>query len=231
MTAAAVATGWRWDGEAPTTPSRLVVIAPHPDDEVLGAGGLLVRYSQLGVPLTVVAVTDGEASHASSVLITPEELRHRRVLEREAAFEVLGLEPDVVRLALPDGGVANEEQRLVDALVALTDEATTVVAPSHLDGHRDHVACASAVRRARELVGFTRWQIPIWSKVASALHGTQLPRRSALMLPPTVRRRKAEAVACFTSQLVGLSDDPVDGPVVRPAEVQALLDGREEVEW
>ena len=44
-------------------PRRLVVVAPHPDDEVLGAGGLLQYMGRVGVEMVVVAVTDGEASH------------------------------------------------------------------------------------------------------------------------------------------------------------------------
>jgi LmbE family N-acetylglucosaminyl deacetylase len=46
----------------PWTPSRekMVVIAPHPDDEVLGAGGLIAAQAFLGVEIVVVAVTDGE---------------------------------------------------------------------------------------------------------------------------------------------------------------------------
>ena len=44
-------------------PRRLVVVTPHPDDEVLGAGGLLQRMQRACVETVVVAVTDGEASH------------------------------------------------------------------------------------------------------------------------------------------------------------------------
>ena len=45
---------------------RAVIVAPHPDDEVLGTGGLLARLGRLGRELRLVAVTDGTASHPSS---------------------------------------------------------------------------------------------------------------------------------------------------------------------
>ena len=48
---------------ATSGPRRLIVVAPHPDDEVLGAGGLLQQMQQAGVETVLVAVTDGEASH------------------------------------------------------------------------------------------------------------------------------------------------------------------------
>ena len=46
--------------------SRLVVVAPHPDDEILGAGGLLAATARAGRDLLLVAVTDGQASHPGS---------------------------------------------------------------------------------------------------------------------------------------------------------------------
>ena len=48
-------------------PRRLVVVAPHPDDEALGAGGLLQHMTRIGVEAMLVAVTDGEASHPGGV--------------------------------------------------------------------------------------------------------------------------------------------------------------------
>ena len=45
---------------------RLIVVAAHPDDESLGAGGLIAEAAALGVPVTVVVATLGEASHPDS---------------------------------------------------------------------------------------------------------------------------------------------------------------------
>ncbi|HEX3705667.1 MAG TPA: PIG-L family deacetylase, partial [Mycobacteriales bacterium] len=42
---------------------RTVVVAAHPDDEVLGAGGLMMKLARMGCPMVVVWATDGEASH------------------------------------------------------------------------------------------------------------------------------------------------------------------------
>ena len=42
--------------------SSAIVVAPHPDDEILGAAGLLQVLAGRGVPVQVCAVTDGEAS-------------------------------------------------------------------------------------------------------------------------------------------------------------------------
>ncbi|MYS00504.1 MULTISPECIES: PIG-L family deacetylase, partial [unclassified Streptomyces] len=47
-------------------PGRVVVVAAHPDDEVLGLGGTIARLAAAGHGLTVVSVTDGEGSHPHS---------------------------------------------------------------------------------------------------------------------------------------------------------------------
>jgi len=225
------AVGWTWDGEVPPPPRRVVMVAPHPDDEVLGAGGLLQGLQALGVPVSIVAVTDGEASHRRSRRITPAQLLERRERERRAALEALGLTADVTRLGLPDGGVEQHEDRLTDALVPFADDQVVVVAPWCHDGHPDHEATGRAAERACIEGGAALWQVPIWAKVRAALHAGRPPGRSALVLSPAMRARKCQASACFESQLHPLGPSAVDGPVVHPAELDALLDGREEVLW
>ena len=74
-------TGWRGaalDGE------RVVVVAPHPDDEVLAAGGLMRWMACRGREVLVVGVTDGEASHARSARVTPagSNRRPRTICQR-----------------------------------------------------------------------------------------------------------------------------------------------------
>lgn len=222
---------WVWDGDVPPLPQRVLLVSPHPDDEVIGAAGLLVRLRAQEVPVCLVAVTDGEASHTRSSIVTPSRLRSRRDLERRAALEVLNLTVDVVRLGLPDGAVRDEGVLLTDALCALADESTVLIAPWRHDGHPDHEATARASARAAAQTGAELWEIPIWAKVAAAATGARPPGRSALVLSVAMRRRKREAIACYRSQLTPLGDGPADGPVVHPHELEAMLNGREEVLW
>src|ERR1700722_11526713 len=56
----------------------LLVVAPHPDDEILGAGGLVQSWVASGGAVTVVSVTDGEAAdpnHPQLDLVRRGELR------------------------------------------------------------------------------------------------------------------------------------------------------------
>lgn len=70
---------------------RAVIVAPHPDDEVLACGGLLQLLAAQGTAIVLVAVTDGTGSHPGSTTLTPEQLARVRPLETEAALRALGL--------------------------------------------------------------------------------------------------------------------------------------------
>ncbi|WP_236705440.1 PIG-L deacetylase family protein, partial [Frankia sp. ACN1ag] len=111
--------GWSELDLTPAPPA-VVVVAPHPDDEVLGVGGLLVRLHGLGAAITVVAVTDGDASHPGSPTLAPAELARRRIAEQHAALTALGLaQVPVHRIGLGDGRVAGHEAALADQVEPL----------------------------------------------------------------------------------------------------------------
>ncbi|HUE30353.1 MAG TPA: PIG-L family deacetylase [Verrucomicrobiae bacterium] len=95
---------------------RVIVFAPHPDDETVGVGGLLFRLAQARVPLRVVFVTNGDGYRRAleqdfaverptdADYVAFGELRQREAL---AALAHLGVAPQDVRfLGFPDGGLA-----------------------------------------------------------------------------------------------------------------------------
>src|SRR5579871_4308225 len=89
-----------------------IVISPHPDDETLGAGGLIQFLVGSGVDVTVVAVTDGENAYEGE-----SGWAAIRASEQTAALAVLGVNADKVhRLRLPDSGLEEEEAQLVSEL-------------------------------------------------------------------------------------------------------------------
>ena len=201
--------------------------APHPDDEILGCGMALRRLAADGRNITIAACTDGEASHARSTAIRPEELVRRRVDERASAFAILGIAPRVVRLGLPDGDLASRAADLADALATLCSPATTLVVPWEHDGHPDHRAVALAGRLAAGRSGAALWRTPIWGKVRRARAFAGCVHR--LELGAADRALKRAAAATFVTQLVPVGPGPDDGPVVHPAELDRMLDGVEVV--
>ena len=85
---------------------RTVVLAPHPDDESLGVGGTIAQLIGLGLPVGVIFLTDGEASHPGSESHPPSALGTLRRSEARGACRALGVTDDAVAfLGLPDGAV------------------------------------------------------------------------------------------------------------------------------
>jgi LmbE family N-acetylglucosaminyl deacetylase len=97
----------------PSARDRLLIFAPHCDDETLGCAGLIAMARRIGAAVKIVVVTNGDASFStaiSSVKISPSqhvEMAYARQAETLAAVRELGLsEGDVIFLGYPDGGTA-----------------------------------------------------------------------------------------------------------------------------
>ncbi len=98
------------------TPGGLVVVAAHPDDETLGAGGLVALATRIGCTVRVVVATSGEASNPLSPTRQPQQLALIREAETSAAMAMLAenTRPDFCRI--PDGRLCD-----IDHLGVFTD--------------------------------------------------------------------------------------------------------------
>lgn len=129
-------------------PKRVVIIAPHPDDEAIGCGGLIQALVERGTPPHVIILTGGEGSHRGCCDIAAEELiagRHQLTL---SATATLGLPASYVHcLHYPDGGVALEHpetERLAALLKELKPDAVFV--PHRGEGWSDHLQAAEITK-------------------------------------------------------------------------------------
>lgn len=184
--------------------ARLVVIAPHPDDEVLGTGGLIATLAALGRAPLVVGVTDGEASHPGSTRWTRVALACERVDEAREGLARLGLRaPPRLALGLPDGGVAKQEDVLLGALREVLRPTDVVFTTSSIDGHPDHEATARAALSAAGEVGAAAWEVPIWTWHWSWPKDPRVAWDRAVLLPldPEATAAKRAAIAAHRTQL------------------------------
>ncbi len=191
---------------------RLVVVAAHPDDEVLGAGGLIALAGrQPAVRVTVVLLSAGEASHPASTSHDPRQLAARREQECRAGLAELGPAVDLAPIGLPDGGLAAYEEECVAAVVAAVGDGRGVllVAPWRHDGHPDHDAAGRAAAVAATRTGARLLEYPVWwwhwGDPTAAPADTY-----ALPLDADAVRAKARAIARHRSQVEPLSPAPGD---------------------
>lgn len=124
--------------------TRVLVVAPHPDDETIGCGGTLALLADAGADVRVVVATDGEATIGSPH--TPEATAARRRREAVEACAILGVGAPVF-LGLPDGGLVEHGAALASGIAAVHDafDPQLVLTPWPLDRHPDHRRCAAVV--------------------------------------------------------------------------------------
>ena len=207
-----------------TADARLVVISPHPDDEVLSCGGLMAMHARRGGKVLVLAVTDGEASHPGSDHWTPATLAAARQLESASGLLLLaGQACAVLRLGLPDGQVASLQAELATRLQSLLLADDVVIVTWRLDGHPDHDAAGEAAHIACASVGCKLIEAPVWMWHWSQPGDKRVPWQCmrALRLPPEVVQVKCAALDAHQSQLAPRSGgdyindlDSSEGPVL-----------------
>ncbi|WP_254458818.1 PIG-L deacetylase family protein [Xanthomonas sacchari] len=201
--------------------ARLVVVSPHPDDEALGCGGVVACARRLGLPVRLIAVTDGEACYPHDPHWTPQRLRTVRRAELAAAARCLGVDPATIEhLGLPDGQVGRHASVLAERLQERLQPGDLVLTTWRHDGHPDHEACAGAVRDAVAASASRMAEFPVWAwhwlqpDAPPALHGAV-----RYGLGDADWRAKQQALQCFASQL-GTAPPPVPAPILPPQVLQ-----------
>lgn len=125
---------------------KLMGVFAHPDDESLGAGGLLAKYAAEGVETSLVCATRGEAGRHFDAYgrVPPERLGRIRTEELRAAAQTLGVRQTFV-LGYRDGQLDQADPRLAVARIAehvrlVRPDVVLTFGPDGLYGHPDHVA-------------------------------------------------------------------------------------------
>jgi LmbE family N-acetylglucosaminyl deacetylase len=216
-------------------PGRPLVLAPHPDDESLGCGGIIARCVEANALPFVVIATDGAGSHPRSRLYPPERLRAIRMQEAREAVGALGLPPDrVAFLGLPDtkspmGGAGFDAAVAALARLVRQHGLGSILGPWRHDPHCDHLSAHHLAVAAAASTGCRHWCYPVW--------GLTLPPETVLDGPvPTgfridiaaQRAAKRRAIAAHRSQYAGLIEDDPGGFQMTPGFL-GLFDGATEV--
>lgn len=179
------------------------VLAPHPDDEVLGCAGIMQQLSALAIPVRVWAITDGERSHKATAKRSTDLLARLRTRESEQALAILSSTIQRYALELPDGAVTDAEEQLGHYLSTQIKNNDTVFAPWRLDGHPDHEAVARAGLYAARQQGCRFIEVPIWGWHWADPTKNEFPLHRAARIPLSSDElaRKKRAIQQFHTQL------------------------------
>ncbi len=205
-----------------------LILAPHPDDESLGCGGLIAESCARREPPVVAVLTDGAGSHPKSRSHSAPTLRTVREAETLAAAHCLGLPLDrVVFLRHPDTRAPTAGQAFdlavdqVAGLLARTG-ARALLASWRQDPHHDHEAASLIAVAAAQRGGVPHWAYPVWGRTLPP--GTPVPAARAVRLDVAAHREaKRRAVLSHRSQWAGLITDDPAGFQMQP-DFLALFD-------
>jgi N-acetylglucosamine malate deacetylase 2 len=199
----------------------VVIVAAHPDDEVIGAGGWMRMLSeQEGADVRVVHVTDGAPrdmrdAHAAG-FTSRAAYGHERRREAGMALRLAGVPAtNCVRLGFVDQEVSFNLVALTRRIAALLAEQETIdriVTHPYEGGHPDHDATAFAVhaavgllrRRDRDARAPQVCEMTSYHAGSTGMQtGVFLPPHAAeltLTLSPAAQEGKAEMLRCFETQ-------------------------------
>ncbi len=187
---------------------KILVVSPHPDDDVLGCGGAIAHHIAAGDLVTTVYVTSGEMG-----MEEPEESQRRaqiREQEGKRASEILGVQHTQF-LRLPDGHVQanNYSVSYIEDIIA-RERPAFIYAPHDDDGHGDHQEACKMVRIALDRLSHRPDSYEpvlrlyeVWTPLADPTYVEDIS---------DVMDIKMAALAAHASQLAGIAyDDGVTG--------------------
>ncbi|WP_102960057.1 PIG-L deacetylase family protein [Mangrovicella endophytica] len=218
---------------------RILVVAPHPDDESLGCGGLIHELARRGARFHILFVTDGGASHLNSASWPRQRLAAARESEALEALRRLGVDDhDATFLHLPDAAMPRPDST---AGMAASAETTAVLGsflpdlvllPWRRDPHCDHRdswhLVTSAIAATDRPV--TVWEYAIWLDEIGAPEDR--PRAGEMdafdfVLPEAAVAAKRHAVAAHRTQTGEIITDDPTAFRLTPETIDRLCGSRE----
>lgn len=193
---------------------RILLIAPHPDDESLATGGLIQRINTSGATARLLMVTNGDNNPwpqrwmEKRWRIGPEERQRWGALRRQEArfaLQKLGFNGETQFLQFPDQGIT---PRLLRADTEILErfcteirdwDPTQIIFPSSYDLHPDHNALHVILQIALERTGYPK--IPQFHFLVHCKRPELVPCRRDIHLSEHERNLKKQAILCHGTQM------------------------------
>ncbi len=181
---------------APLRGERLLVLAPHPDDEIIGCGGLMAQHLRERRAVRVVVATDG--AEATGATGDREVYVRRREEESRQGLALLGGRPQIDFLRFPDRGLDDRvSEKIREHLLSFKPDLICV--PSPIEIHPDHLALSRAFC---ELIQRDRSLFADLATARVAFYEVSQPLRPTALVDITdVAETKYEAIRAHATQI------------------------------
>jgi N-acetylglucosamine malate deacetylase 1 len=174
------------DYGVPQHAARILVLAPHPDDESIGCGGTLALLADSGIEVDAIFLTSGSPSGERKVADTREQ-------EARNAAAVLGIRS--LRFLRGRDGQLHFQLNFADMLRQVVRERRydIVFCPWPYDAHSDHAATFAILAGTADIfdVAAEVWLYEVWSPLLA----------NRFVAIDTVLNRKLTAIGCHASQV------------------------------
>jgi len=189
--------------------SKIVVFAPHPDDETLACGGTIILETRKGNRVHLIFMTDGRNSHTTTPDSFPkpsrEEIKIIRKSEALKAAEILGVaKGNISFLDYYDGTLKDEISSAAEMVQKHLNEIqpTYIFMPAAADTHRDHYSTNSIVLAATKKSGLSLvlFEYVIWAGDEKFNEMLKMPNLVTNDIS-SVLPQKLKALDCYQSQV------------------------------
>lgn len=167
--------------------SKILVVAPHPDDESIGCGGLILKYHS---QIDILLVTDGQFGDCSWAT-EPEEIVRVREHEFLSAMKYAKVNK-VYRLNIPEGALRKYKRKLAIFDYSCYDQ---IYLPNKYESHPDHSAIYKIIRKRLNVRKQDVFQYEVWTPLRYPSHKLDITDRID---------DKRELIQYYRSQLEGI---------------------------
>ncbi len=145
---------------------KVLVLSPHPDDDVIGCGGTLCRYHQMGAEIAVVYMTDGRKGNDR---YSEDKLVSLRQEEAKRASRILGVDK-LIFLDNRDSELSPSRKTITELSAILNDyKPEAVFIPFFMDNHHDHTATSQIFfSAAKSLTSSLCYSYGIWTPLPTS---------------------------------------------------------------
>lgn len=184
---------------------RILILSPHPDDEILGCAGLIQALDQLGREVIIIGVTNGTQSHPNSKKYSADELNKIRPKETRDALNALNLTQNIQyhSFGFGDGKLNQQKKEIEEKIITLIQENDILITTYEKDGHPDHEILGLLIGKIAKRLQLKCYQVLIWAWHWAEPNEPQIAWNSALRLNlnPQQLNYKSRAINCFNSQI------------------------------
>ncbi|MFC4558006.1 PIG-L deacetylase family protein [Virgibacillus kekensis] len=173
---------------------RVLILAPHMDDETIGLGGTIKKHKKYGADVYCVFVTDGASSVSD---IEKEELSNIRKQEMTLVKDILGIN-HIYYMDLPDGNVKSNKESLAYLKDIIQEVNPDIIyTPPFVDAHKDHIATNKIVADTLEKLD-KKYSIRLYEV------NCPLPKEKINIVVDVTEEYsdKVEAIEVFKSQVI-----------------------------